>query len=268
MRALENLELHLVHGCNLACEGCSHFSDQGPPGRLSLREADDWMAPWSGRLAPAELSLLGGEPALHPDLAAFVPLARRRFPAATIRIVTNGFLLARHPDLPRALADDGDAHLYLSVHHSSPEYRARLRPVLELLQGWREDHGVSWSRYRSFDRWTRRYHGAGADMRPFTDGDPRGSWEHCTARTCRQLYRGALWKCPPLAYLHLVDDVHALPDDWDPFRRYESLPPDCTDAALDAFLAREEEPACALCPASPERLQIPLPFRGAGGATA
>src|SRR4051794_20267283 len=53
MRILRNLELHVAHGCNLTCESCSHYSNQGHTGLVALADADAWMAGWSRRLEPA-----------------------------------------------------------------------------------------------------------------------------------------------------------------------------------------------------------------------
>lgn len=81
MGGVENLEMHAAHGCNLTCESCSHYSNHSHKGLLSLDDARQWMCAWSDRLlSPDVFSLLGGEPALHPDLAALVRLARTCWP--------------------------------------------------------------------------------------------------------------------------------------------------------------------------------------------
>ncbi len=230
---------------------------------LSLEEADDWMSEWSRRLSPGTFSLLGGEPTLHPDLAEFVVLARRHWPAAHLRLVTNGFFLHRHPDLPAVLRRDRDACLYLSMHHDAPEYLQKLRPNLELLERWRRDFGVRVETYRSFENWTRRYRGVGSAMKPFADGQPRQSWERCPAKYCAQLFEGKIWKCAPLAYLRMQDARHGLSGDWKPYLRYQPLAPSSTDEQLAEFFDREEEPSCAMCPADPERFRMPVPLRAA-----
>lgn len=261
MTEIRNLEVHLVHGCNLACESCSHYSNQGHKGVLSLAEADRWMALWSSRIRPRTFSLLGGEPTIHPDLTGFVSLARRHWPDAHLRLVTNGFFLHRHAGLPAMLQRDPDACIYLSIHHGTPEYQERLRPVRELLAGWVRDYGIRVEYYESFSNWTRRYHGAGNIMEPFIDGQPRQSWEHCPANDCPQLFEGRIWKCAPLAYLKLQDAKYGLSDSWKSYLRYQPLEPDCSDAQLAEFFAREEEAACGMCPASPERFMLPLPIK-------
>ena len=262
-RPLNRLELHVTHACNLVCESCSHYSNHGHVGNLDLGSAGRWMAAWSDRLVPEEFVLLGGEPTSHPQLPEFVTLARENWPLARIRIVTNGFFLHRHPDLPSKLADAGNADLALSVHHDEPAYLERLVSVFELLAAWQRDHGTVVHTWRSHGGWTRRYHGFGAEMQPFEDGQPRQSWEICPAKYCKQLHDGKIWKCAPLAYLGLQKAKYQLSDKWAPYLRYRPLEPTCTDDELDEFLAREDEPVCSMCSAEPRHFSLPNPLRRA-----
>ena len=72
MHLIDALEIHVVHSCNLTCESCSHYSNQGHDGIVSLAEADQWMRAWHHRVRPRTFSLLGGEPTIHPQLTDFV----------------------------------------------------------------------------------------------------------------------------------------------------------------------------------------------------
>lgn len=259
LRTIENLELHVVHSCNLACESCSHYSNQGHKGMLSLEEADTWMAPWSSRIAPPLFSLLGGEPTIHPQLAEFVPLVRKHWPNACIRLVTNGFLLHRHPRLP-AVLQEGRSLLEVSVHHPSPEYQERFKPVRELLDDWIKRYGIRVQCWDSYRNWTRRYRGFGSELEPYEDNQPQQSWAICPAKFCKQLFQGKLWKCAPLAYLPLQAARFRLSEKWAPYLAYQPLRPDCTDAELVEFLGRESEAFCSMCSAYPRRFDLPLPF--------
>jgi Predicted Fe-S oxidoreductases len=263
-RLIENLEIHLVHGCNLTCESCSHYSNQGHKGILSLQEAERWMLLWKERIQPMTFSLLGGEPTLHPDLSDFVVLARKHWPKARLRLVTNGFFLHRHRTLPALLQRDPDACIEFSIHHQAPEYLERLRPVLELLKDWRKRYGIKVSYLQSYRNWTRRYLGFGAGMQPFQDGRPRESWKHCPARYCPQLLDGRIYKCGPLAYLKMQNEKYRLADSWKTYLQYRPLDPECTPAELEEFFAREEEPYCGMCAAKPQafRIAVPMPNRG------
>lgn len=257
---IRHLEIHVAHACNLRCESCSHYSDYGHKGIVSLDEADDWMGGWSRRLRPATFSLVGGEPAVHPRLADFVRLARGHWPDSHLRLVTNGFLLHKHPDLPLALKDDPNARIYLSIHHQSPEYLEELRPNLELLRKWEREHRLRISIYRSFADWRRTYLGRGPGMQPYDDRQPRKSWQNCAARYCPQLFEARIWKCSPLAYLRMQNRKVALSEAWNPYLAYEPLPQDCSDDRMREFFAQEDEPHCGMCPAAPERFAMPLPL--------
>jgi hypothetical protein len=260
-RHLDVLEMHVTHACNLTCESCSHYSNQNHSGDVTLAEADEWMGLWSTRLAVGDFRLLGGEPAIHPDLPAFVEAVRRHWPQCHIRIVTNGFFLHRHPDLPATIAQAGNADIVVSIHHDSAQYREWLRPVLELIGTWQSNHGIPISIRESHGVWTRRYHGLGAAMLPFEDDRPRQSWEICPARRCKQLFEGQIWKCAPLAYLPMQHAKYGLPDKWRPYLAYRPLDPSCSNRELDQFLALEDEPACSMCPAERRPLDLPVPMR-------
>ena len=267
-RAVNRLELHVTHACNLTCDSCCHYSNHGHRGNLDLAQADRWMKAWSERLAVDEFNLLGGEPTIHPRLPEFVVLVRRHWPAAHIRIITNGFFLHRHPDLPATLAAAGNAELALSVHYDGANYSERLRPIFDLLASWQRDHGTTVDTWQSHQGWTRRYLGFGADMLPFEDGLQRQSWEICPARHCKQLHEGKIWKCAPLAYLGMQKAKYDLSEKWDPYLQYQPLEVTCTDGELDEFLALEDESACSMCSAERRRYQLPNPLRNEARALA
>lgn len=255
------MELHVSHACNLACESCSHYSNHAHKGNLALETAAEWMAPWSRRLEIEEFSILGGEPTINPQLCALIELTRRYFTRTRIRVVTNGFFLDRHPDLGRTLKRIGNSYLAMSIHHDAPDYRERIAPALALLERWRHDLGLAVQFWNSNTAWTRRYRGFGDAMLPFEDGQPRQSWEICPAKTCKQLHQGKLWKCAPLAYLGMQEAKFNLSEQWRPYLGYQPLAADCTDAELDAFLAREDEPECAMCSAERRQFALPNPLR-------
>lgn len=266
MQRLPNLELHVTHRCNLACESCSHYSNHGHTGDLSLATADAWMRSWKDRLRPRIFTLLGGEPTLHPELVEFIRLARRHWPGSVLRLVTNGFFLQRHPGLLDALREDPYLLVEVSLHHDAPEYRAKIQANLQLLERWWREQGIRIHVLPSHGTWTRRYRGFGAGIQPYEDAAPRASWEHCPARHCAQLHDGAIWKCAPLAYLGLQERKFGLSPAWAPYLGYAPLAPDCTEAELAEFFAREDESACGMCPAQPEKFALPSPLRGRVGA--
>ena len=51
--------------CNFTCEGCSHYSNHGHSGNLSVDTAREWPYNWSQRVVPDTFVILGGEPTLN-----------------------------------------------------------------------------------------------------------------------------------------------------------------------------------------------------------
>jgi len=257
---IPNLEIHAWHGCNLSCESCAHYSSLGVRGGPTAEMCESWMQLWAPRLRPRVFSIVGGEPTLNRHLARIVQSAASAWPHSEIRVVTNGFQLGRHPDLPLIMSKlRGRAFLEISSHHSSEDFRARFRPVRELAERWAEA-GVDVRITPSDENWTRRYAMNGSQIE-FLDGDPRAAWEACIGKKCPQIYLGMLWKCPPIAYLDLLPArIHVEPAWRTLAGSYRPLLADCSDADLAAFLCREEENVCRLCPSQLERFELPNPL--------
>ncbi len=159
VRSIRNLEIHAAHALQPAVRELHPLLRPRAHRNRLLEDADAWMAAWDHRLAPQVFSVLGGEPTVHPRLAEFLRLSRRHWPTAHLRLVTNGFFLHRHPDLPLVLADDPDAAVYLSVHHDGPDYRAKVQPALDLLAEWVNRYDVRAHVYDSVRLWKRTVKG-------------------------------------------------------------------------------------------------------------
>ncbi len=187
-------------------------------------------------------------------------MAGRNWPLSRIYLITNGFFLHRHPELPHVL-DRYNVCLELSIHDLSEAYLARARESVGLIKKWRTRHTFSIRIAKVYECWTRRHHGFGAHVLPYEDGNPRRSWESCPLKTCRQLFLGRLWKCASIAYLQLQKESYpALSPKWDSYLAYQGLAPTCSDEELLAFLRLEEEAICGMCPSDPERFDKPSPL--------
>lgn len=238
------LEMHVTHACNLACDGCSHYSNRLTKGMVSLDDAGGWMAKWEPRVEVLQFGLLGGEPTLHPQLVSFFPLVRSYWPNAKLILKTNGLHLDRHPDLESTLREVG-ARVVISQHGRSPEYLARFTRALQTVESWR---GVPLEINDLTYGWTDRYQTIGKKMLPFAEGHPEKSWKTCISKYCVTLFRGRLWKCPAIAYLQLLKDDPQIATDWSSYLTYEGITADVSDAQLSDFLSRKSEAICAMCP--------------------
>ncbi|CEP67613.1 Aldolase-type TIM barrel [Moorella glycerini] len=125
--------LPLTSSCNLRCLFCSHR--QNPPGvetrylpPLKPEQVDTLLDFLVGTrkivIGESATRLIEGEPLTHPDFLEILARVRRRFPATTLEITTNGTLLTR--ELARALADLGPLEINLSLNSASPAGRLKL----------------------------------------------------------------------------------------------------------------------------------------------
>ena len=250
---IEQLELHVTHACNFTCEGCSHYSNHGHTGNISLDDCEEWLYGWSKRVKPKTFTILGGEPTLNKDLPEIVYMVRAMFPDPTtgIDVITNATGLHLQPRLPQMLVATG-ATLAVSIHSTEhPNYIKKFKRGYKLAKKWKHDLGV-WVEFWDFTNkeWVRQYKGFGDRMMPYEDNNPRKSWEVCISKYAMQLHEGKLWKCPALAYLPMQAKKYNLSDKWNPYLKYQSLDVDCTDEELEEFLNREDESFCSMCPAN------------------
>jgi MoaA/NifB/PqqE/SkfB family radical SAM enzyme len=260
MFTFNRLEIHVANACNLTCESCSHFSNGGHKGILSLKDAETWMKLWNHRIQPATFRLLGGEPLLNPMLIDLLYLSRDCWRASAITLVTNGLLLSKHPNLPIAL-EECNVNLHISIHDDSPEYREKAIRIDDIVRTWKAKRYFRVEYHYSYVGWTRRHKGIGRSVMPYEDNNPRKSWEICPARECHQLFRGKLWKCAPIAYLRLQKEKYPdLSSAWDPYLAYEGLDAGCSDQELETFLSSEHESICDMCPSNPHRFNKPSPL--------
>ena len=262
MYDIEQLELHVTHACNFTCEGCSHYSNHGHTGNISLDDCEEWLYGWSRRVKPKTFTILGGEPTLNKDLPEIVYMVRAMFPDPTtgIDVITNATGLHLQPRLPQMLVATG-ATLAVSIHSTEhPNYIKKFKRGYKLAKKWKHDLGV-WVEFWDFTNkeWVRQYKGFGDRMMPYEDNNPRKSWEVCISKYAMQLHEGKLWKCPALAYLPLQAKKYNLSDKWNPYLKYQSLDVDCTDEELEEFLNREDESFCSMCPANRDVYTKPDP---------
>jgi MoaA/NifB/PqqE/SkfB family radical SAM enzyme len=98
-RPLEEMtfEVNVADHCNLDCTMCDHYSQLSEEKFLDAgayeRDISRMAALFGGRIAC--VTLLGGEPTLHPQLIRLMEITRRHFPEGQVILLTNGLLLPR-----------------------------------------------------------------------------------------------------------------------------------------------------------------------------
>ncbi len=86
-----NIFFHILTACNLSCRHCYINPEQHGSATLSLETIQRWLRLFVDPVKKSNLIFLGGEPTLHPDLAAGIKTARE-LGYRTITVDSNGFL--------------------------------------------------------------------------------------------------------------------------------------------------------------------------------
>jgi hypothetical protein len=257
---IQKLETHCTHLCNLNCAGCTHYSNHHHGTHVPVDYADEQMKMWNKLLFTKRFGILGGEPALHPNLPQFIEMTRKNWPKSVISVVSNGLLLPKlHPDLGKTLQRN-KCVLVLNQHYDSPEFSAQFEESARIIKGWSKKYEIPISLRKSFKIWRLQYLGFGDNMMPFTDNDAITSWKNCPAKRCFVLFEGKIWKCPPIAYLQLQARKFNLNFAWEPYINYTPLDRlTCSRADIRHFFSLHAESCCAMCPAFPRNIALPDP---------
>lgn len=93
---LDYVEIHLADHCNMNCAGCTHYSPYLEKRLVDVESVRRDFARLKEMFANVRrVRLMGGEPLLHPEVAAFMQIVREAFPRSHVTLTTNGILLAK-----------------------------------------------------------------------------------------------------------------------------------------------------------------------------
>jgi MoaA/NifB/PqqE/SkfB family radical SAM enzyme len=100
--------------CNLACTYCNEYDNFSPP--VPTAEVYGWIDKLN-ELGTSIITISGGEPLMHPDIAGIISRIRQHDMIAGL--ITNGYFLM--PDKIRELNDAGLQHLQISIDNVEPD---------------------------------------------------------------------------------------------------------------------------------------------------
>lgn len=86
-----NIFFHILTGCNLACRHCYINREQHGAEMVSLETMIAWLKLFYDPEKESNVIFLGGEPTMHPDLAAAIKKARE-LGYSSVTVDTNGYL--------------------------------------------------------------------------------------------------------------------------------------------------------------------------------
>lgn len=198
MAAKPKLDVQVCDHCNLRCAGCLHFAPLAEKRFLDVNEYERDLS----RLATVEgvegyfgfVTLMGGEPLLHPRLAEIVHVTRKHLPQEIIAVCTNGLLLRRMDDDFWHALTDCDVRLLISPYPLQVDY--------DELAAFARKKGVRTELSKDI---TNTADGKEAFLRLALDPqgarDQTQSFLSCPFGGCYlQLARGAIWPCQVSAH--------------------------------------------------------------------
>lgn len=179
------LETHVADTCNLKCRGCMHFSNIAVhPNYPDLREFDQDFRRLSELFSNIFIvRLMGGEPLLNRELGSCIKIVRHYFPAAELRIVTNGLLIPQQPDEFWEVMREYHASMDISPYPPTMEIIGELTVKLD------EEHipyGTIAEELRDFRK----------SLTLTPSHDPEKTVRLCQSSHCHFLRNGKIAKCP------------------------------------------------------------------------
>lgn len=119
-------QLIVTRRCNLSCGYCFEYDNTSAP--VPLEDLRRWIDSLH-RLEVVHITLLGGEPLMHPQVAGIVAHGRKR---STVSITTNGFLISEK--IIGQLNDADLSHMQISIDTSKPDPSNYIQKSLKVLR--------------------------------------------------------------------------------------------------------------------------------------
>jgi organic radical activating enzyme len=258
-----NIDYHIVDGCNLACEGCSHWTDvYDLKNVVDVNTFKEEVTHWINKISKVGyyydyLVILGGEPLLHPRLLDILNISldiTKNLPTK-VKLITNGQLFHKHPKLWDFVLSQNPKNFNLKItfHINNVEYLKKyIGPYRkELLEYCKliKDHNKIFALSSASKSWfsNRNKMQQNSLISPYKIVDPKIGYESemsCAIYLCHSIHNNKLWKCAHLAYMPLekVDQTFR-----DLHNSFTPIGIECSDEQLKEFLLQQEIPACAGC---------------------
>jgi organic radical activating enzyme len=189
---LETVEINVVWHCNISCVSCSHGSPNMPQISCDPAEVYEGLSQLARWMRTDHVRLVGGEPLLHPEVAAIAAAAHRSQITERTRIVTNGLKLA---DMSSEFWDSV-SEVHVSVYPNTKNFLDRQRT--EFIRLAEESDTVLV--FNAYDFFRKAF-------RPVDDSATADQLTNAVYRTCQIAQRwrcitldnGYLYRCPQAA---------------------------------------------------------------------
>jgi MoaA/NifB/PqqE/SkfB family radical SAM enzyme len=187
-------DVHVVDHCNLNCKGCDNFSNISDEKYHNIEKLEkDFVRIHELANEKIEsMSLMGGEPLLHPDLLKILNIAGKYFGKTDIKLFTNGILLEKQP--PEFWASCKRNNIKISIT------RYPIKLPIEKIKKLGEEHGVFIQNQNATKITLKRLYKLQMNLEG--SANPRKSFEYChRANKCITLDDGKIYTCAIIPYI-------------------------------------------------------------------
>jgi hypothetical protein len=236
------IELYITNECNLTCSDCNRYNNYDFAGHYDWRDSEQAILAWGKRINAPLITIIGGEPMMHPELFAWVKLACRAWPQTRVMVQTNGTV--NHPDAEKIRGHSRFTGIVASLHQPG------MQRVIQKRNGFFRGLGTDIIDNTEFMACALRDQGTHFDVH---DSDPVMAFNACGMKYSHTILNGKLYKCPMVAVLPEFIKQYAVKlteRQRDLLMGYSALDSSCDDADLLRFLENENHciPQCNLCP--------------------
>lgn len=252
------LNVKVINGCNLRCEGCSHHSHIASiNSKIDIDKLLDSFKRLEERIVITDhISLLGGETFLEPRWSEVLTKIEDTFSYSRLRFYTNGvYLLKNYDNILKHMLRGTELHISIHEKNNTTLGANIKKTITEFYKKLIQDKFVDFDRIFYKDQyltnWNKAFIEREKKIYPHSTKDIYKSYENCVCPNV-QYYKNKLWKCATIAYLKDTLGTYKQLNDpvWKPYLKYEGLDVDAPDDEFKHFFTKQYSPEyiCSICP--------------------
>lgn len=279
---LKYTEIYITNVCNYSCTHCQSLNNFAFKGHQLWDEYSDEYTALSDLIDFDTIQIIGGEPTLHPEFEKWVDNISKLWPQSKLQIATNGTRLNRLTKEIYQILLKNRGTLWITCHDIQlyDEFLNFSKTFLDTVvsdtftdNDWKSEYKRSKTdttvELKTVSRklidkngvevildWSQAFVPSVIDIQDDQtlimkyNNDPVQAHEICGFKTCHQVNKGKLYKCPLVSVLpDFLDqfDVAMSSDDRSLALAYEPL---TIDADVSAFVDAISNPIpqCKFCP--------------------
>lgn len=274
------IQWYITHTCNLACSNCLSFNNYRFKGHFSWEQSRLRTEKWSELLTSDDITVIGGEPLLHPQIDQWVVELRQLFPLCEdFKVCTNGTRLRYHE--PSQFHRWFELGVILEIHsHSDQHWQTAFQDLDAVFNCYDYDiaveknHEENTEAHRLIinnqtaalifksDRFAQNSILSDRSKLTFHRNDPLRAHRSCPIKDCHYVLNGFLYKCGPVTVgRDLVKQFPVEESAAQLLNSYSAIDPFDTDVLNQLQKLNQPIPQCSLCPVFDDfknQVNIPL----------